>query len=190
VAERRGAVFRRWCHVLHRDVGYVAVGLTLVYAVTGLLLNHVTPEWSADFRRATDPCALPADLPADREARAVALAAACGMPAPKNAWWYEDGRVDLFGAGWTLRADPARGTATLEHKVERPILKPLNDIHLNRLKGAWTWVADVYALALGLVTLTGLFVLRGREGLGGRGKWLLGAGLLVPIAALALASWL
>jgi hypothetical protein len=40
------------------------------------------------------------------------------------------------------------------------------------------------AVALVQVNLTGLFVLRGKHGLGSRGRWLVAAGALPPILAL------
>ena len=34
---------------LHRDAGYLAVGLTIVYAVSGLAVNHVS-DWDPSFK--------------------------------------------------------------------------------------------------------------------------------------------
>jgi len=50
----------------------------------------------------------------------------------------------------------------------------------------WTWVADVYAFLLLFMAVTGMFVLKGRQGLAGRGKWFILAGLVVPLAFIAL----
>ena len=55
-------------------------------------------------------------------------------------------------------------------------------------EGAWTWIADVYAVALLFMATSGMFVLRGRTGLAGRGKWLVGAGILIPVVALVVAG--
>jgi uncharacterized protein len=66
----------------------------------------------------------------------------------------------------------------------RPVLRELNDLHLNNPKGAWTWIADAYAAILIIVALTGLFVLKGRYGITGRGAWLTAAGALVPVGFL------
>jgi hypothetical protein len=60
-----------------------------------------------------------------------------------------------------------------------------NYLHLNRGKGLWTWFADVYAVGLLLLACTGIFIVSGTKGLGGRGRWLLLAGLAIPIAYLA-----
>ena len=35
----------------------------------------------------------------------------------------------------------------------RPLLRDVNYIHLNQGKGAWTWIADGYAVVLGILAL-------------------------------------
>jgi hypothetical protein len=47
-------------------------------------------------------------------------------------------------------------------------------------------MADAYALALALLAVTGLFVLRGRNGITGRGAWLTAIGVAVPALFLLL----
>jgi hypothetical protein len=39
-------------------------------------------------------------------------------------------------------------------------------------------------LALMTLAITGMTMMKGKPGLGGRGKWFVGAGLLIPIGAL------
>jgi hypothetical protein len=58
----------------------------------------------------------------------------------------------------------------------------MNQLHLNAPKGVWTIIADVYAIGLIVVALTGMFVLKGRTGITGRGAWLVAAGILLPLA--------
>ena len=43
--KKRKARWRPWLRAVHRDVGYVAVGLTFVYALSGLAVNHIT-DWT------------------------------------------------------------------------------------------------------------------------------------------------
>jgi len=83
-----------------------------------------------------------------------------------------------------LVAPLGAGTATIEVVRPRPILRQANFLHLNHAKRLWTWMADLYAVALGLLAVTGLFVLRGRKGITGRGAWLTGAGVVLPFVFL------
>ena len=78
------------------------------------------------------------------------------------------------------------GTALIEHARGRFLVREFNDLHLNRPKGLWTWVADAYAGFLLLLAVTGMFVLKGKKGFAGRGKWFVLAGLILPVAFLIL----
>ena len=77
---------------------------------------------------------------------------------------------------------PFRPDETGELVEDRPVLRQFNALHLNDLKGAWTWFADAYAIILAFLAVSGLVMLKGRLGFAGRGKWLFALGLIVPIA--------
>jgi hypothetical protein len=76
------------------------------------------------------------------------------------------------------------GHGTLKTLARRPVLFEVNSLHLNNLKGLWTYVADLFALALMFLAITGMTMMKGDRGLAGRGKWFVGAGLLIPISAI------
>ena len=40
--------WRKWNNILHRDIGYIIVGLTLVYGVSGIAVNH-TADWNPNY---------------------------------------------------------------------------------------------------------------------------------------------
>jgi len=42
-------------------------------------------------------------------------------------------------------------------------------------------MADIYAAVLLILAVTGLFVLKGKKGITGRGAWLTGLGVLIPV---------
>ena len=52
-----------------------------------------------------------------------------------------------------------------------------------------TWIADIFALALIFLAISGAIMLKGGHGFGGRGKWLVGLGALVPIIALIVGDY-
>ena len=39
---------RPWLRALHRDAGYFVVGLTVIYALSGLAVNHIK-DWDPNF---------------------------------------------------------------------------------------------------------------------------------------------
>jgi len=189
-APRRGVRWRRLVIATHRDVGYACVALTVLYALSGLAVNHVH-QWNPSYRierveREFEPVPV-----GERDATVAALVERLELPGlPKESFRPSPGVVHLFYDGWSVEADAVAGRAIVEQPRDRLVLRDANFLHLNQGKGWWTWVADLYAVALLLLAGTGLFMLKGRQGLGGRGKWLVGAGLLVPIAFLAALRWL
>ena len=40
--------WRKWFRVVHRDFGYLFFGLTLVYSISGIALNHLD-DWNSNY---------------------------------------------------------------------------------------------------------------------------------------------
>jgi len=169
----------------HRDVGYFVSALVIAYCLSGLALNHVD-VWNPDFvihkRRVTIEARVDAKLtPADIEAY--------GRLVDEQHYRVYDfptrDQVKIYYETATLHLDLAAGTGLYERVTRRPLFYQVNVLHRNSFK-PWKWAADGFAVLLLLVNITGMFVLRGKQGLGGRGKWLIAAGALSPIIALVL----
>jgi len=60
----------------------------------------------------------------------------------------------------------------------------MNFLHLNTPRKLWTYFADLYAVCLIALSISGVFILRGRKGIRGRGKWLVAVGFLFPLVFL------
>lgn len=175
--------WRRWFRALHRDVGYVAVALTIAYAVSGLAVNHID-DWNPNYRFESQPVALgvlPVGSAADQAAYVVANLRL--DPAMVRGHFQESAtelRVFL-PEGQEVRLEVRTGRGRIKTITKRPGLFEVNALHLNNLKGVWTYVADLFAVALVFLAITGMTMMKGDRGLGGRGKWFVGAGLLIPL---------
>lgn len=181
--------WRRWNAAIHRDLGYLAVGLTVVYAVSGVAVNHAD-AWNPNYVIEKEQRRFAPVEATERDALVAALPPALGLPgAPRDAVQTGPDSITLFYEGLVVEAHPAAGVAVLDRTRDRAVFRDLNALHLNHPKGAWTWIADAYAAVLVLLAASGLFILRGRSGLGGRGKWLVAAGAAVPLLALAWYRW-
>jgi len=181
--------WRKWNNLLHRDLGYLAVGLTLVYAVSGIAVNH-THDWNPSFRYVRQTETFTPLVVTDRETLVTELVQALDLPGPpRESFRSAPHLVQLFYDGWSVEADVLAGTALVERPRERLVLRDLNRLHLNHLRGLWTWAADAYAGVLAFLAVSGMFVLKGKKGLSGRGKWLVGAGVLVPVVAIVWARY-
>ena len=69
---------------------------------------------------------------------------------------------------------------TLEIVRRCPVFYEVNFLHYNP-KHLWTWFSDVFCVALMVLAITGPFVLKDNKGITGRGAWLTGVGVLLPL---------
>ena len=90
----------------------------------------------------------------------------------------------------TLTVELPGGRVVDEHVRRRFAFFEVNFLHLNTGKGFWTWFADVYAVGLLVLACTGIFIIPGKKGLGGRGRWLLITGVAIPIVYLVVVDWM
>ncbi len=171
--------WRGWLRAFHRDLGYLVVGLTIIYAVSGLAINHLA-DWDPNFtthhtERTIE--ALPADLPDD--VAIARAAAALGVEPPEGAARYGD----EIHFDWPDRNIVVYGDSGLvidDGRESRFFLRVANWLHYNRGKQAWTYVADAYAIILLYLAISGLFMIKGRLGLKWRGLVLVSLGAGVP----------
>jgi hypothetical protein len=173
-----GIPWRRWSIALHRDVGYAAVALTIAYAISGIAVNHIA-DWNPNYRvtktfTTVEPLA---STPAN-DLVAVAVQHLKLAEPPRSSFQPDSNTLQLFYKGATYHVDLPTGKVMVEATQPRPVLYEMNQLHLNHAKRAWTWIADVYALALLLLAVTGLFVLKGKYGITQRGAWFTAAGVL------------
>lgn len=182
-APRRPFAWRRLLRGVHRDIGYLAVGLTLVYAVSGIAVNHIA-TWDPSFEQFTRTITVPPAAlagPDDATIAAAALAELAVDETPSDVYRASDTRLDITLAHSTVHVNPTTGVIAEEGQRARPVLRAINWLHLNRGKQAWTLFADLFAGALVFLALSGLFMLRGRQGvLGWRGLYVV-AGAAIPI---------
>jgi len=171
--------WRAWLRGIHRDVGYLAIGLTVIYALSGLAINHIQ-DWDPNFTSYEKVTTIePIDEALDDDA-AIALA------------------MERTGVRGTLRSSYRAGDeihleldsrkvviigdqVTDQGREPRFFLRAANWLHYNRGKKAWTYVADAYAVLLLYLACSGLFMLKGKLGMRWRGAILVTLGAAVPI---------
>lgn len=183
--------WRAWLRGLHRDVGYLVVGLTFVYAISGLAINHID-DWDPNYKSVSRTHQIAGELPPDdAEAATKVVLAQLGIDEePTDAYLATDTELEIYFATdqRAIRVDLDTGTAFEEAQQPRFFLRVANWLHYNRSKQAWTYVADAYAILLLFLATSGLFMLKGRKGLIGRGAILLAIGAAVPVAYVTFAG--
>jgi hypothetical protein len=175
--------WRKLFRALHRDIGYVAVSLTIAYALSGLAVNHID-DWNPSYtfaERDVDVGTLPAGSIAERAAFVVEK---LELDKGRVRGHVQDSEHELrvfLTDGEEARIDLRTGRGQLKTVTKRAVLFEVNSLHLNNLKGVWTYVADLFAVALIVLAITGVTMMKGDRGILGRGKYFIAAGLAVPV---------
>jgi hypothetical protein len=175
--------WRAWLRAIHRDIGYIAVGFTVIYALSGIAMNHID-DWDPNFHATeiTQKIAPIGDELSDAEAtRRIAEAAGA------------TGKLDdVYRAGDEVRLSYADGTKltaigdtlTIQRRRDRLFFRVADWLHATRGKQAWKFIADAYAVLLLYLAISGIFMIKGRLGLRWRGAMLITLGLAGPLGYL------
>ncbi|MRG96907.1 PepSY-associated TM helix domain-containing protein [Polyangium spumosum] len=173
---------------VHRDAGNLAVGLTLVYAASGLAVNHIA-DWDPNFKNHEFTHELGGPLEGDDQAVAERVLQKLNIgDKPSDVYRATPTELEITLDRRTLHVDTQTGKVLDEGQEPRFFLRLANWLHLNRGKKAWTYVADGYAVLLLLLAFSGMFMLPGRKGLIGRGGIFVLVGAAVPIAYVVLSG--
>jgi hypothetical protein len=195
-AANRRAQWMRQLRTWHWISGAISLVSMLLFAITGITLNHssaIESKPSVTSKDATLESAAVADLAKEpRTGRAPvpasladAVARAIGIDvAGREAEWSEtEAYISLprpGGDAW-LSIDRASGEITYE-KTDRGWISYLNDLHKGRHTGsAWSLFIDVFALCSVVYCITGLLLLQ-MYAKGRASTWpLVGFGLGIPV---------
>ena len=175
---------RKLNNVLHRDLGYLFFGMCLIYAISGVALNHLRDFNPNYVIKKYD----------------ITMSEKKGREEITKEW-IESELVDLdlkneykkhyFPANSTLKVflnhgnmevNLETGTGVLETIRKRPILNEFNFLHYN--PGVlWKWFSDIFCVALLIIAVSGLFVIKsGKNSIKGwRGAGYTAVGVIIPL---------
>lgn len=162
---------RNW----HRDIGYFTVFVTIIYALSGIFLTHKdafpvisTHETYIDF---------PAGL---------------SMGEFSNQWeikhpdlslskcFIKNENVQFYYKGGKGKYNTAQGQISIESYKKHGLIAFVNQLHLNQIKG-WKYMANFFALSLIFLAISGLVMVKGKNGFRKRGIWLMLSGIFTVI---------
>ena len=181
----------RW---LHRELGYLFFGMTLIYALSGIALNHhVAKHWNPSLVTRTE--AFQTDVTGTKENVSKAnIQSILDQSGEKNNfkqyYFPSKNSVMIYLKNGHINLDLTTGEAQLIKVRNRPIFREMNFLHYNKPKKLWMWFSDLFAVSLIIIAVTGLFLVRGKKGITGRGAILVSAGILIPLLFLAMYLWL
>jgi uncharacterized protein len=175
--------WRKWVRILHRDIGYIAAGLTVIYAISGIAVNH-TADWNPNYsieKSVTKINPIPDSVLASRELVFKILSQIGEKGKLKSSFSPDPNTLNIFVEGNTITVNLKTGDVHQEKVTSRMIIRETNFLHLNAPKEIWTFIADAFAIALAFLGISGLFMIKGKKGITGRGAWLTALGILIPV---------
>ncbi len=182
-----GKKLRKFNRAMHRDLGYFFVAMIIIYAVSGIAINHlddwdpsyVINKWEVELPQAVDKNNF------DKE-QAKALLKQWDIDERYRKYYFpNENTLKIFFKGGNVLVDLQSGKGRAETLKRRPFLHTVNWLHYNP-NTYWKWFSDIFAIALIILAISGLFILRGKNGLKWRGTILMGIGILLPLVFLFL----
>ncbi len=179
--------FSKLNRVTHRDIGYIIAGMTIIYALSGIALNHKN-DWNPNY--IFDSRTFRTEITINRETfndnAALDILKGVNLENEFKASYFPSGNfATIFINGGFVRINAGTGEGTIERISKRPLFYQVNFLHYNPGKW-WKYFSDIFCVALILVTITGLFLVKGKNGITRRGAILTLIGIILPILFLFL----
>jgi hypothetical protein len=175
--------FRKIVRIIHRDFGYLVAGLTVIYGISGIAVNHVD-EWNPNYNIEKKTVEITPLSDSNLTTSSLILHVIKELNEKDSiisSFRSAPLTVDIFFDGKSISANFKKGKAIIETVESRSIIRETNFLHLNAPKKMWTYVADGFALMLIFLAITGMFMIKGKKGIRGRGKYLIIIGIFIPI---------
>ncbi len=171
--------WRKWNRIIHRDFGYFFFGMTIIYALSGIAINHVK-DWNPNYIIKTKNISVSIPDEINKNEVLNILKILDEEKNYKKHYFPKEDQLKVFLKNGTLTLNLNSGNGIIEKIKVRPIFKPMNYLHYNPIEW-WTWFSDIFAGALILIAISGLFILKGKKGITKRGAWLTILGILIPV---------
>jgi len=175
--------WRKYNRVLHRDFGYFFTGMVIIYALSGIALNH-RKDWNPNYiinrfeSEFTPNKSLQSN---DKEAIIEYLSIWKEDNNYKSHYQPAPGVTKIFlQEGGSVQLDFNTNLVLVETIKKRPIFNQVNFLHYNP-GNWWKWFSDIFCGALIVIAITGLFILKGKNSVTGRGAWLTALGIVIPL---------
>ncbi|MDD2548759.1 MAG: PepSY-associated TM helix domain-containing protein [Bacteroidales bacterium] len=178
---------RKINRVIHRDLSYFFAGMVIIYSISGIALNHIH-QWNSNYfiNQHTFQVELPADTSRISTTLLNRLIENQCDEEILSYYYPNSTKLKGFVKNGTVTITLSSGEVSVETIKRRPFFSQINFLHYNTARAWWTIFSDIFAVSLIVITVTGLFIVKGKNGIKRRGALLIVAGLLLPILALVL----
>lgn len=173
---------RKWLRILHRDIGYLAVGFTVIFSVSGIAVNHIH-DWNPNYGVSYEEFSI---NPVKADTKVTILNEILPQLDLKseiirNAFRPTPEQIEIYTDNGTYSINVITGAGIIERVSKRFLLFDFNYLHLNLGRDSWKWISDIFAICLIFLALSGLFLIKGKKGLKWRGTVLMVLGFVLPV---------
>ncbi|MFA8434957.1 MAG: PepSY-associated TM helix domain-containing protein [Marinifilaceae bacterium] len=170
--------------LLHLNLGFFFAGLILSFAISGILLNH-----REDFNSQTY-VVRSESIHADIDKSLLEQSESYGKELSKlftqcefRGYRLDGDELRIYYSDAFAFIDIVSGEGTIEYFQKIPVVGQMIFLH-QLTKKTWVYYSDIFALALIVITLSGVLMAKGRYSIKNRGWSLILAGLIFPILIL------
>ena len=177
-----GKKLRKFNRATHRDLGYFFVGMILIYSLSGIAINHID-DWDPNYviKNWTETLeSSPTKENFDKKVAKDYLKKWGISEKYKRFYWIDNTHIKVFFKGGRAIVSTQEKIAKIETISIRPIFHTVNWLHYNP-NAIWKWFSDIFAGSLIILAISGMFILRGKNGMKWRGTILVTAGILLPL---------
>lgn len=171
---------------LHRDLGYLYVGLIISFAFSGILMNH-RGVWHPE-KYTVETKSIQVKLPDKKkeitDAYIENLASTLQIDDKLKRHLLRNGQLRLMFNYTEVEIDTKTGKGEMISFIKTPLISQMMSLHKNTSNG-WIYYSDIFGLSLITIAITGMFMLtHGKYTFKKRGWKLAVAGMLFPILLL------
>ncbi|CAM3600980.1 PepSY-associated TM helix domain-containing protein [Flavobacterium gelidilacus] len=174
---------------LHRDLGYFFLGLIIIFAFSGILMNHRN-DWHPD-KYTLEAKAIEISLPEEsqiNDAYAENLAKELKIDDKVKRHMVRKGKFKIQFENTEVEIDVKTGKGEIIQFIKTPLISQSMLLHKNT-SNWWIYFSDIFGISLIIIAITGtLMVKHGKHTFKRRGWKLAIAGLLFPILFLLILS--
>lgn len=176
-------LFRKWSRIIHRDLGFFLIGTSLIYAISGIALNHLN-DWNPSYSVNQTNFSTSINLRKGETLKKdviIFLDEINLKDEYKSHYYPEQGIIKVFlSGGSSIIVNTKTGEGTTEILRKRSLFYDVNFLHYNPSYW-WMWFSDIYAGGLIIIVLSSFFMVKGRKGAWGGGGIYIVFGFLIPI---------
>lgn len=174
---------------LHRDLGYLYIGLIISFALSGILMNH-REYWEPEkftVEKYTIAVKLPSkDKLNDDYAKQLTKLLLIDDVLKFNE--VKDGKYNLYYNNHNVSINLDKPSGEVIHFYKTPLISQMMQLHKNT-SNWWIYYGDVFGLSLITIAITGAIMIpAGKFSFKNRGWKLAVLGIIFPIIVLFLVS--